>query len=469
MGTPAPSLNGPPPSPTRTRLLVLRWLTRSLPTAVVLAGLAMTAYWGHATGWEFTNAKPGSGQPTTAPSDTTSSIVAVVSAAPGTATAHLLSGKSVRIEFASAEAVDAAGIDITPVWQTTLTEQVTAGGEITFDPNRLARLGARAGGVTRRVFKAPGDPVRAGELLALIDSAEVGRRKAEFQQALVQARLREKTRDDLVGAKTVASPAAVREAEAALKEADVRVLAAAQLLTNLGLPVRPADYRGLSPVEAGKRLRLLGLEEVTADLSGTTGNMLPVRSPFSGVLLLADAVAGEVVETGKTLFVVVDPSRVWITLHLSTEAARRAKVGQKVLFREDGGRGEHPATVVFVGTAADETTRTVPVRAEAENTTGALRASSLGRGRLVFREEPSALVVPHEAVYSFRGQTLVFVRDPDFLKRDGPKAFHVRVVKTGGRDERNTEILAGLSAGEIVAAKGSGFLLGELTRAVEDR
>lgn len=471
MGTSAPALNGLPNAPGRARTGVLRWLVRSLPTAVVFAGLAGTAVWGHRTGWEFTGRKPDPGQPATAPSDGVRPTVRVESPGIGSAPNLPLSGRNVLIEFGSAAEVDAAGIGITPVWPTSLTEQVTAGGEVVFDPNRVARLPARAGGVARRVMKAAGDPVRAGEVLALIDSAEVGRAKAEFQQALVQVRLRERTRDDLVGAKSVASPAALREAEAALKEAEVRLLAAAQLLTNIGLPVRPADYRELVPVEAGKRLRFLGVEEVATGLDPgeASTNLLPVRSPFGGVLLSADVVGGEVVETGKTLFVVVDPSRVWITLHVGTEDARRAGVGQKVFFKPDGERGEYPARVVWVGNTADETTRTIPVRAEAENLNGALRASTLGRGRLLFREEPKALVVPHETVHPFRGETVVFVRHPDFLKAHGPKAFSVRVVKTGGRDERNTEILSGLSAGEIVSAKGSGVLLAELTRAVADR
>jgi cobalt-zinc-cadmium efflux system membrane fusion protein len=154
---------------------------------------------------------------------------------------------------------------------------------------------------------------------------------------------------------------------------------------------------------------------------------------------------------------------------MGTEDARRVAVSQKVFFRPDGGARERPAVVVWVGTAADETTRTVPVRAEAENAAGALRASTLGRGRVVLREEPKAVVVPHDAVHSFRGRTVVFVRDPDFLKPDGPKVFHARAIQTGGRDERNTEILAGVSPGEIVATKGSDILLKELTRAVADR
>ena len=465
MATPALGVNRPDPR----RAGVLRRLAGAVPVVGVFAVLAGAAYWGHATGWDFTAGKSAAG-PVVSPPEGPRPVVRVVPAGSEPGTDLPLPGHHVRIEFASAGEVGAAGIGITPVWPSVLTEQATAGGEVQFDPARVARLPARAGGVARRVLKAAGDPVQAGEVVALIDAAEVGKAKAEFQQALVQVRFRAKERDDLVRAKTATSPAAIREAEAALKEAEVRLLAAAQALTNLGLAVRAADYRSLAPAESVRRMRLLGVEDA-AELDPATAavNLLPVRAPFAGVVLTADVVTGEVVEAGKTLFVIVDPTRVWVTLHVGSEDARRSAVGQRVFYRPDGSAREYPGAVVWVGTAADETTRTVPVRAELDNAGGSLRASTLGRGRVVFRQEPKAVVVPHEAVHPFRGRTILFVRDADFLKPGGPKAFHVRVVKTGGRDDQHTEILAGVSPGEIVATKGSGVLLGEFTRAVADR
>ena len=459
MGTVAPDAIG-----------AVRRLVRAAPAAIAFAALAGAAYWGHATGWDFmagkSAASPSVGRP-----DGSRPVVRLVPAGPGAGTDLPLPGHHVRIDFGSAGEVEAAGIGITPVWKATLTEQVTAGGEVQFDPSRIARLPARAGGVARRVLKAAGDPVQAGEVVALIDAPEVGKAKAEFQQALVQVRFRERERDDLVRAKAATSPAAIREAEAALKESEVRLGSAAQALTNLGLPVRPADYRGLAPAEAVRRMGLLGVDDAIAAIDPATPavNLLPVRAPFAGAVLTADVVTGEVVETGKTLFVVADPTRVWVLLHTGSEDARRAAVGQRVYFRPDGSAREHPGTVISVGTTADETTRTVPVRAELDNAGGSLRASTLGRGRVVFRQAPKAVVVPHEAVHPFRGRTVVFVRDADFLKPGGPKAFHVRVVKTGGRDDQHTELLAGVSPGEIVATKGSSVLLGEFTRAVADR
>ena len=197
----------------------------------------------------------------------------------------------------------------------------------------------------RRVYKAAGDSVQAGEVLALIDSIEVGKAKAEFQHALVQARLRERRRDDLVGSKSASSPAAIREAEAALKEADVQVLATSQTLTNLGLPLKSAEYRALTPKDVAQRIRLLGVEDAVKDLDVVTANLLPVRASFKGVVLSADAVAGEVVEAGKALFAIVDPSRVWVTVNVGPEESRRVAVSQQVYFRPDGSAREYPATV----------------------------------------------------------------------------------------------------------------------------
>jgi hypothetical protein len=111
-----------------------------------------------------------------------------------------------------------------------------------------------------------------------------------------------------------------------------------------------------------------------------------------------------------------------------------------------------------------ERTRTVPIRGELSNDDGRLLASAFGLGRIVLRHEPNATVVPNEAVQSDGDCQIVFVRDKHFLKPGGPKVFHVRTVRTGARDARNTEIIVGVLPGEVVAAPGSNILLNELRR-----
>lgn len=102
-----------------------------------------------------------------------------------------------RIQFVSKEAVEKAGIDVEPVWTAPMVESVTASGEITYDQTVTARLSGRVPGNVFRVFKRVGDPVRKGEVLALVDAAEVGKTKSEFMQATAQVRARTKNFENL--------------------------------------------------------------------------------------------------------------------------------------------------------------------------------------------------------------------------------------------------------------------------------
>jgi cobalt-zinc-cadmium efflux system membrane fusion protein len=58
----------------------------------------------------------------------------------------------------------------------------------------------------------------------------------------------------------------------------------------------------------------------------------------------------------------------------------------------------------------------------------------------------------------------VFVRDKDFLRGGIPKVFHVRTVRLGAKDDKQTEIVAGILPGEMVATTGSSLLRAELLK-----
>lgn len=480
------------------------WARRAVPTALVFLGLAGVAYWGHATEWKFLpdprrpeagpgeerlfwvepGPKPGgrcaehgllvcpvcdprTAELPTAPAVTAEgrervrrALEARTRVTPGPADAALLR----VIRFASAEAVDKAGVDITPAWTGEVTEALAGSGELQFDPTRYARLAARAVGSAWRVFRQIGEEVPAGEVLALVESAEVGKAKAELQVALVQHRLKAQAAKDLASAPV--SGRQKKEAEAARREAEIRVLAAEQALVNLGLSPRTEELRDIPAGEVADRLQRLGVPETlsTSQAGGLPGTLLPVVASLPGVVLRVGVVAGEPVDPTKVLFVVADPRQLRLTVHLRPEEARWAKVGQEARFRMDSGAAEATGRVTWVRVVADETTRTVPVWAEVPNPAGGLRASTLGTGRVVIRRDPAAVLVPAEAVHTVAGAAVVFVRDRRFLDPDGPKAFHVRPVVPGARDGGNVEVIAGLVPGEVVSTKGSAVLATELRK-----
>ena len=373
-----------------------------------------------------------------------------------------------RVQFASAESVLKAGIDVDVVQESPMTETITANAELIFDPTRVAHLSPRVPGTVARVFKTLGDDVAEGDLLALVDSAQVGHAKSQLLQAVVEFQLRTKTVDRLRPAATAGAlpRKALIEAESALQEAEVALITARQALVNLGYEL-PDRIEEAVPKELSAELQFLGIPSFVAAAlpSGTkTANLIPVRSPYAGMIVMSDVVAGEVVNSSATLFTVADPNRMWLLLHVRQEEAEYLRRGLPVSFRPDDGGQDVVGEVSWISPAVDEQTRTLQVRVVLDNTEGRLRDKTFGMGRIVLREEPHAIVVPREAVQSTNDAHFVFVRDKRYFDENSPKFFHVRQVRIGARNDRYVELLAGALPGEVVATKGSNVLLAQLQR-----
>lgn len=373
-----------------------------------------------------------------------------------------------RVQFASAEALAKAGIEVDVVQERPMLDAITAYGELIFDPTRVGHLSSRAPGAVAAVFKTVGDPVAAGEILALVDASQVGQAKSQLLQAMVQLQLRKSTVERL---RPIASSGAVPqksviEAEAALQDAEVALIAAREALVNLGF--QPPDAGAAeSPQQLAERLRYLDIPSSLVDAlpeGARTANLIPIRAPYAGVLVEAEVVAGEVVDTARTLLTVSDPRRLWLMLNVRQEDAEYVRPGLTVRFRGDQGQHEVTGQVAWVSPAVNEQTRTLQVRVAVANDDGRLRDKTFGVGKIILREEPLAVVVPREAVQSTPDASFVFVRDKRYFEEGAPKFFHVRQVRLGASDEQSVELLAGVLPGEVIATRGSNVLLAQLLR-----
>ena len=372
-----------------------------------------------------------------------------------------------RIQFPSVATVDKAGIDINLVDRGRVVESVSVTGKIVYDPTRVARLSSRAAGTAWRVEKNLGDQVKEGEVLALVDAADVGRAKAELLQAVARLDLQIKNYERLSGLDGVVPGRRKLEAETAKTEAEVAVRKAIQTLANLGMNITYESVQLVSGDELRRKVQLLGLPpSMIQHLSRTqtTFNLIPVFAPRDGIVVSRDVVAGEVIDTGKMLFTVADTSRMWLMLNVPLEEARYIAVGQKVMFRADGNEQVDSGTLTWVSTEVDGKTRTVMVRAELPNHDGHLRNETYGTGQIVLRNEPEAIVVPSTAVHWEGCCHVVFVRDRDFMTKGSYKVFHTRSVQPGVNMGDYTEMIAGLWPGEVIVTKGSGVLRAELLK-----
>lgn len=373
-----------------------------------------------------------------------------------------------RVQFESIESVTKAGIDVDVVQEHSMSDAIVANGELVFDPTRVAHLSTRAPGNVAIVFKTVGEQVRTGDVLAVVDATLVGQTKSQLLQAVVQLQLQKTNIERLRPLSNTGAVAqkTVLDAEAAFQEAQVALVSAKQALQNLGFEL-PDGVDTRSSQELAHDLRSLGVSESAVkaiSLGKNSANLIPVRSPIDGVLMESEVVAGEVVDTAKSLFTVVDPSRLWLMLNVRQEDAANIRPGLPVRFLSDNGGQEVNGQVDWISPAVDQETRTSQVRINVSNDSGKLRDKTFGTGRIVLREEPNAIVVPRESLQSTSDAHFVFVRDKNYFDENSPKFFHVRQVRLGAKDDQRVELLAGVLPGEVVATKGSAVLLAQLLR-----
>ena len=373
-----------------------------------------------------------------------------------------------RIQFESVESVRQAGVDVELVERQPLVESIGGSGEIVYDPTRLASLASRVPGSVWMVQKNVGDQVERGELLALVDAAEVGELKTDLLRALAEERLQEQNVSRLNQAKGAVAGARILDAQAALAKAQADVLSAEQSLRNLGLPLDVNLLRGLSDAVVMEQLRLLGIpESLSSALSGQTltANLLPILSPMTGLIVERSVTPGEVVDSTRTLFQVANLSQMWLLLNLPLEHRRQLAVGQTVRFQPDGSKDVVEGKLDWISTTADQQTRMFQVRAVLPNSDGLLLNETFGTGDIILREEPKAIVIPNGSSHWEGCCQVVFVRDKNYFTNSGsPKVFHVRSVRLGTSNDKYTEVISGVLPGEVIAVAGSDVLRAQLLK-----
>ena len=373
------------------------------------------------------------------------------------------------IQIPSVESLQKTGIEIDVASEQRVIETISANGQILFDQTRTAHLFSRVPGTIWRVEKKIGDQVKAGDVLLLVDALEVGKAKSEFLKSLSDMRLKKRVVERLtpLGSSGSVSGRQIVDAEAALQEAEIRLLATQEALVNLGLPVKADRFDKMDVNEVLRQLKFIGIphDDVSElDISTASSNLIPVISPVDGVVIETDAVRGEVIDTSTRLFTVADRSRLWITIDLPQQEIKYVRIGQTLIFQPDGSETEIKGQLDWIADTIDEKTRTVKLRAQVMNDSRQIKAFSFGTGRIVLRDTPNSIVIPNEAVHSDGCCQIVFVRDKDFLKQDAPKLFHVRKVRLGVKTAETTEVIVGLIAGEVIATKGSEALRVELLK-----
>ncbi|MDP0501455.1 MAG: efflux RND transporter periplasmic adaptor subunit [Verrucomicrobiota bacterium JB022] len=144
------------------------------------------------------------------------------------------------------------------------------------------------------------------------------------------------------------------------------------------------DPQGPLARASREKLRLWDLlpEQIDAILAdGEASDHIELRAPISGVVGSRNVNEGSYVQTGQSLFTIVDLGHLWLQLNAYESDLPALRYGQEVQFTVQAYPGEtFTGTISFIEPVLDRKTRTVPVRVNVPNEDGRLKPGMFARG-----------------------------------------------------------------------------------------
>jgi len=303
-------------------------------------------------------------------------------------------------------------------------------GELHPNENAYAEVGAPVASRIVKINVTLGQPVNAGQVLAVLQNSDVGKARSEVISAQARLELANRTleRKRRLGAERIVAQREIQEAEANVESASAELRASKATLRSLGLNATDSEHLTDEPT-------------------------FSLRSPITGTVIDRDAVQGQMADPSKPLFRVGNLGRLWLTAHAFERDAVRLESGSKarIAFAALPGRSV-TGKVTLIGKQVESDSRTVPVRIEIDNRDGSLRPGMSATAWLIVGQETGeVLTVPSASLQRIQERWIVFIPKSD-------TEFEMRQIGRGRDLGGEVEILSGLKTGETVVVEGA-FLL----------
>lgn len=171
-----------------------------------------------------------------------------------------------------------------------------------------------------------------------------------------------------------------------------------------------------------------------------------IRAPFSGKIGLRSISKGTYVTPLTVIASLVNTSQVKITFSIPEKYAPQMKVGNLLSFTTAGSKERFSAKIYAIEPEVEIQTRTLKLRAIAQNPEGKLLPGTFANVELPLEKITDAILVPTEALIPIQNGKKIFVSE-------NGKAKEV-IVETGARTNKNILITSGLKVGDTVLTTG---------------
>lgn len=300
--------------------------------------------------------------------------------------------------------------------------QVNLPGEIITNPDKLVHIVPRVSGIVQDVHKKLGDPVQAGDVMAVIESRELADIKVVYLAGLQRLELAQANfaREENLWKNKISSEQDYLDTKQALAEVKIELHSAEQKLHALGFT---HDY----------------LKELP-DLPDISLTRFEIIAPFNGTVIDKHITLGEKLANGAIVFTVADLSSVWAYLTVYQKDLSSVQAGQQVVIRASQNGAKATGIIDYVSPIVDEATRTATARVVLNNIKGHWRPGMFVTSQVSILDVEAGVVIPRTALQTLEDQTVVFVQNSE--------GFKPQLVQIGHTDSLSVEILSGLTSGQ---------------------
>jgi cobalt-zinc-cadmium efflux system membrane fusion protein len=331
-----------------------------------------------------------------------------------------------------------ARIKVAPLTEHPIADVLRVAGQVDFDEQRIARIGSTVTGRVMEVRQHLGNTVKEGDVLAILNSAELGQAQLAYLKARSQSALEQRNveRAKLLLSADVIGTAELQRRENALEMAQAEMRAAADQLKVLGM--------------SGASLQRIAQ-------TGSIDSVKPVTATSAGIVVERKVTQGQVVAPSDPMFTIADLSHLWVVAEVPEQQTANVQVGQEVAIEIPALNGEHVAgRLVYISNTVNPETRTVLVRTVVNNKDGRLKPAMLAT-MLIATEAVPRLAVPVTAVIRENNLDYVFIQ----VK---PGQFKLTEVRLAPEVNGLRPVLSGVKLGDNVVIDGAFHLNNERNR-----
>ena len=344
-----------------------------------------------------------------------------------------LTGCSAPRAAAPADAADRIPVTVARVATTDVVSAIHSGGVV--QARTTATIASRILAPVRQVRVSPGDRVREGQTLIVLDSADLVAASRAARSAALAAEQ---------GSKAAAAELEAAEAGLALARAthdriahlQAKRSATAQELDDVIAALRRAEARvdGAS-ARALQAASALESARSASDQASTTESFTTIAAPFEGMVTAKMVETGNMASPGMPLLRLEDTRGFRLEVRVDESRVGQIRNGDSVPVFLGTATTSFTGTVVEVSRAVDADAHAFLVKIALPDAPG-LRSGEFGKAR--FGGPPRrALTIPPSAIVRNGQLTSVFVVDKGVAR--------VRFVNL-----RESEVLAGLTESEVV-------------------